>query len=941
MSFNPNQVRRYGLFTGLFLLLLFSRISTAQAQRFVIRGTVADSAGGGLPSVTIMLMNESDSSLAGFAAGNVSGYFELKTPSEGPFMLKINYTGFETLIKRVSKPEQTDILDLGTLPLRQSRKMLDEVVVKGEAIPVTIKKDTIEFNAQSFKVVPNANVEQLLKKLPGVEVDAEGNVTAQGKQVQRIMVDGKDFFGGKDPKLATKNLPADAIAKVQVFEKKSETADFTGIDDGTREQTINLELKEDRKNGTFGKVEGGIGDNERYKARLSLNRFSKGNQLSVLGVSNNINEPGFGIQDYLNFQGTSAGGGGRGFRTLSNTSGNLLNFGQRQNGIMQNYAGGVNINRSLSKKTELNTSYLYNQLNHDLRTNLLRENFLDSGSFVSRDETRQNNTNFNHRLNATVEHKIDSLNSLRFTSSIGYNETYSTIQNNTSSFGAENVRVNSGDRRTESYNSSLNNSNTLLYRHKFAKRGRTFTSNGNFGFTERNTESELNAVNRFGENTNLFTQNLLQNNDSRVSTRNYGAGFTYTEPIARRLYWETNYNYTQNDNDTRQDVFNTDSAGRVVVNPQLTNKFNSSFRYHKPGMNLRLNRSKYSATLGLSFQRTQLLGNLPLFNTRINRTFENLLPVARFNYDFSSSKRLTMDYETNIQEPSIQQLQPLIDNTDPLNISTGNPNLKPAYRHNLRGNYFYFDPVKFLSVFASANMTYETNAIVSSQSVDNRFIRTTKPVNVGENIRLNANLNFSFPIKKIESRIRLGGNASTSQGPNLLNNIESKINQRNLGGNFNYQYNYKEFFEQNLGFRINYQQSQFSFNSEQDQTFFNQNLTANSIFTIKKKNILNAELDYQIYRNLNNGFYQELPLMNINFSRLMLKNDRGELKLSMINALDRNLGVTQEANVNFIETTRTNNLGRIYMVSFIYSLNKHLDMMNQRGPNQRIMRMMR
>lgn len=911
------------------------------AQRFVIRGLVADSASGGLPGVTVMLLNVEDSSLAGFAAGNASGSFELKTPSAGPYLLKINYTGYDPLMRNVAKPEGQEVLDVGTLVLRQSRKLLDEVVVKGEAIPVTIKKDTIEFNAQAFKVVPNANVEQLLKKLPGVEVDAEGNVTAQGKQVQRIMVDGKDFFGGKDPKLATKNLPADAIAKVQVFEKKSETADFTGIDDGTREQTINLELKEDRKNGTFGKVEAGVGDNERYKARVSLNRFSKGNQFSVLGVSNNINEPGFGIQDYLSFQGSAAGGGGRGFRSISNNSGAQLNFGQRQNGIMENYAGGVNINRSLSKKTELNSSYFYNQLNHDLRTNLLRENFLDTGSFFTRDETRQNNTNFNHRLNATLEHKIDSLNSLRFNTTIGYNETYSTVLNKTESFGQENVRVNSGDRRTESFNSSLSNTNNLLYRRKFSKRGRTFTANGNFGLTERSTDSELNALNRFGESGTPRVQNLLQTNDSKVSTRNYGGGFTYTEPIARRVYWETNYNYTQNDNDTRQDVFNTDSAGRVVPNPQLTNKFNSSFRYHKPGMNIKINRTKYSATLGMSFQRTQLLGNLPLFNTQINRTFENILPVARFSYDFSNSKRLSMDYETNIQEPSIQQLQPLVDNTDPLNISTGNPNLKPAYRHNLRSNYFYFDPVKFLSVFASANMTYETNAIVNSQSVNESFIRTTKPVNVGENIRVNANLNFGFPIKKIESRVRLGGNANLSQGPNLINNIESRINQRTLGGNFNYQYNYKEYFEQNLGFRMNHQQSQFSFNSAQDQTFFNQNITASSIFTIKKKNILNAELDYQIYRNLNNGFYQELPLVNINFSRLVLKNERGEIKLSVINALDRDLGVTQEANVNFVETTTTNNLGRIYMVSFIYSLNKHLDVMNQRGPNQRIMRMMR
>jgi hypothetical protein len=923
-------------------IILFCGGFHAHAQRFTIKGVVADSTSGGLPNVTVMLMNKSDSTLAGFAAGNAEGRFELKSPGMGPYLLKINYTGYVPFQQTVQPPASGDVLDMGTILLPMSRKELKEVIIEGERVPITIKKDTIEFDAQAFKTVPNANVEELLKKLPGVEVDKEGNVTAQGKQVQKVLVDGKVFFGGQDPKMATKNLPADAISKVQVFEKKSETADFTGIDDGVREQTINLELKEDRKNGSFGKIEAGAGNDERYKLRGNINRFSKGNQFSVIGTSNNVNEPGFSFQEYLNFSGNTGGGGG-GRRTFNLGGGGvgLINNGQRQNGIMENYAGGLNVNRQLNKKTELNASYFYNQLNHLTVTDLLRENFLPTGSFFSRDNTTQNNTNFNHRANASLDYKLDSMNSLKFTTIFSRNETLSGTLSETESFRAEDsTRQNTGRRNTQTENVTFSSNNTLLWRHKFAKRGRTFTANNTLNLSARDRNTNLEALNTFGESASQVRRNILQATKAEGNTQSYGTTLTFTEPIARRVYWETNYSFTQNDNVSDQEVRDTDSLGNIRLNNQLTNKFNSTYRYHKPGMNIKINRTKYNATVGVAFQETQLYGNLPLRSLKINRSFGNVLPVARFNYDFSSSRRLSFDYETSIQEPTIQQLQPIVDNSDPLNITTGNQNLKPAYLHNLRTNYFFFNPVTFMGFFATASYTYEMNAIVNAQEVDNQLVRITRPVNVGENTRAFVNGNLSFPIKKIGSRIRVGSTLSRTTGINLLNNEENTIRQDNISGNVQYQYIYKEFFEQNIGYRVTRQESQFAFAGTADQLFLNQSVTASSLIRIKKRTILNGDLDYLIYRNDNNGFYQELPLLNLSISRLMLKNDKGEIKFSVVNLLDRDLGITQDANVNFVETTRINNLGRYFMVSFIYSINKHLDMMNSPGAG-RMFRMMR
>jgi hypothetical protein len=450
----------------------------------------------------------------------------------------------------------------------------------------------------------------------------------------------------------------------------------------------------------------------------------------------------------------------------------------------------------------------------------------------------------------------------------------------------------------------------------------------------------LEALNTFGESASQVRRNILQATKAEGNTQSYGTTLTFTEPIARRVYWETNYSFTQNDNVSDQEVRDTDSLGNIRLNNQLTNKFNSTYRYHKPGMNIKINRTKYNATVGVAFQETQLYGNLPLRSLKINRSFGNVLPVARFNYDFSSSRRLSFDYETSIQEPTIQQLQPIVDNSDPLNITTGNQNLKPAYLHNLRTNYFFFNPVTFMGFFATASYTYEMNAIVNAQEVDNQLVRITRPVNVGENTRAFVNGNLSFPIKKIGSRIRVGSTLSRTTGINLLNNEENTIRQDNISGNVQYQYIYKEFFEQNIGYRVTRQESQFAFAGTADQLFLNQSVTASSLIRIKKRTILNGDLDYLIYRNDNNGFYQELPLLNLSISRLMLKNDKGEIKFSVVNLLDRDLGITQDANVNFVETTRINNLGRYFMVSFIYSINKHLDMMNSPGAG-RMFRMMR
>ena len=284
----------------LFLIAFFGWAAGVYAQKISIKGQLTDSTGTALPSATVLILNPKDSSLVNFGVSNNQGLFEIRNVNRAEYLFKVTYVGYAPLMVKVSPKPDELLVDLGLLKMQPERRILDEVTIRAERAPVVVKRDTIEFNAASFRVKPNAMVEDLLKQLPSVEVDNDGTIRAQGEQVQRVTVDGREFFG-RDPKLATRNLPADAVDKVQVFDRQSDQAQFTGIDDGQREKTINLELKEEKRNGAFGNITAGVGTDDRYNGRASINRFTKGNQLSFLAMGNNTNEQGFSISDYMNF----------------------------------------------------------------------------------------------------------------------------------------------------------------------------------------------------------------------------------------------------------------------------------------------------------------------------------------------------------------------------------------------------------------------------------------------------------------------------------------------------------------------------------------------------------------------------------------------------------------------------------------------------------------
>ncbi len=926
------------------LLLIVVLIAGFQVsgQKFSIKGQAVDSVASPMPSATVMLLNPADSSLINFGVTDVRGFFELKNVNKADYLLKVTFVGFAPINKRIGFSDFIPQgVDLGKLTLLTTSNELDALVIQGEKAPVTVKHDTIEFNAGSFKTKANANVEDLLKKMPGMQVETDGTIRAQGEQVQRITVDGREFFG-RDPKLATRNLPADAIDKVQVFDKKSDQSSFTGIDDGQREKTINLELKADKRNGAFGNLMGGAGTNDRFQGRTSINRFGKGKQLSFLGMGNNVNEQGFSMDDYMNFSGGSQqmmGGGGsvRVQLDANNQNGVPINFGGRQNGILTNYAAGVNANRDLGKNTKISASYFYNQIDQNITRAIDRTNYLPDGNYNFNQSSKQLSFSENHRANFSIDQQIDSANSIKFTANTTYTTSNQNVQSESSTMNSQNTLQNSGSRNTYSTGASTNLNSSLLYRHRFPKKGRSFSTTLTFGLSKSDLDGNLQSTNEY-YNLQPEKQEILQTNTQKTDNQSYGAQLAYIEPLGNRRYLEFNYSIRTNRNQVDKLVYDVIS-GQPVVNTVLSNQYNSKYLYNRPGLNLRMNRQKYNIVVGASYQQTQLNGNLILHDTTINKAFENILPVARFNYDFSNFKHVRFDYETAMQEPTILQLQPVVDNSDPLNLSVGNPNLRPGYAHSFRTSFTQFDPGTMLGLFVFINATYTTNAITYSQRVNENLVRLTMPVNVKDNLTISSNFNVGFPIKKLNGRVSVGPTASFSKGINLLNLTENTIRQQTLGGSVRYDYTLKEILTFGLSANLSHQQTNYSFSTQQNQTFLNSTYSSEANVNFLKNYSFNATFDFYQYHSQTTGFDQTIPIMNLSVSRFLLKNKVGELKLGVVNMFDKSLSINQTATANYLQTEVTNNLGRYFMVSFTYALNKQLNPMGGRpgGGGNRIM----
>ncbi|MBL7826558.1 MAG: outer membrane beta-barrel protein [Saprospiraceae bacterium] len=927
-----------------FLLLPF----LLSAQKFTLRGTLGDTSTQPIIGATVMLLAPKDSSLLSFTRTNVEGVWDFKNLSSGEYLLRATYFGYKNFQQKVTLGGAEPVVDLGKINMEVRSNLLNEVEIKGEANPVTFRNDTIEFNAGSFKVKDNAVVEDLLKKLPGVDVAKDGTITAQGKEVQNVTVEGKKFFGN-DPKMATQNLPADAVKKVQVFDKKSEASQFTGVDDGTRERTINLDLKDDKKKGWFGKIIGGGGVSEggdfRYEGRTTLNSFKPKRQISILGMANNVNQAGFSIDDYMAFSGAmrSMMGGGGGRISLQFDGNNMpvpLDFGNN-NGFINTYAGGLNFNQEYGKKNNFNGSYFYSRSDKNMDENTLRTSSLSNGQFATTSNSAQENITDNHRINFTLDQRIDSFNTVQLTSNFLHTTNEQQQQAFSQTTNGNGAIQNEGSRDYYSDANASNWSGSALWRHRFKnKKGRNFTTNFDFGLNENNLFSNSTAPNRLYANNGqlIASDTIAQEQDFNNHVTNWGAKATYTEPLGKKRYLEFNYGYFKTVNKADKDVYDTNN-GEKSFNNLLSNAYENTFGYHRGGVGFRLNRKTWNMGVGVDYQSALLEGIITEGQgAPVSKTYQHILPRTNVHIELKQNRNIDLNYSASVDAPTVSQLQPVPDISDPLNISEGNPNLRPEYAHNVNLNFMNFNPENFSSLFGGIFATVTQDKIVMAQSVDPQtFVRSYTPINTDLAMNLSAQLSYGMRIKKLDSRFRLSLRGSVNQGEGLINGGKNETTTTTFGPGLSWDFEPADWFTFSSEARFNWNETSYSIDRNFNQNYLSQTYNNEVNIQFGKGFAFNSSLDLTINNGYSDGFDQPIPIWNATFSKFLLKGKKLEVALTVRDILNRNVGISRTANLNYVEDRSVSSLGRVGLLRLTYSLNSLGGPGGPGGPRMRIM----
>ena len=930
---NTNTNMKY-LFT-LALLLGTTLVSFAQNKIGTVKGVISDTAGNrNLASATINILDGKDSSLVTFSRSRENGSFEIPKLDGGNYVLLVSYTGFNKIQRSFSISADKPVHDFGSIAMTSVNSLADVTVT---ASPVQIKGDTIEYNAGSFKVLkPNAVVEDLLKKLPGVEVDKNGTITANGQEVKRVLVDGKPFFSN-DPKLATKNLQADMVNKVQVFEKKSDKSEFTGFDDGNSEPTINLTLKADKRVGVFGKLSAGYGTEKRYQANANLNSFKKGEQISFIGQANNINQQGFSLMDALSFSGgmggASGGNIGRAVNMMSGGSGlNVAGPGGAGStqGITGTQSAGLNYNNFKNSKLDFTSSYFFNGTHNLYDYNTRRETFLGDTSQVYYEPGKQKKDNYNHRLNLGLDWKIDSNNSIKITPTFTYQNTENRNSRTYQTFGEKGNMLLDGMSNTTSENSGYNFSTTALWRHKFAKKGRTFSVEGKVG---RNQSDGTGT--QYTRNSNLVglsrKDTLDQRSTSDAVANSYSVNASYTEPLSRRSLIEINgyYNHSDNNNDRRTYNYNKNTAAYDLLDPRYSNLFDNDYNYAGAGLNYRENRTGWNYAFGATAQHAELTSLVKGKTDPVNQSFWNILPNAQLQISKNRYRNFRANYNGATSQPSVTQLQPVEDISDPLNITRGNPALKQSFRNNLRLSYNSFDPYTMKSFFVMASASNTVNAIVNVDSFFRNGGKLTTYKNANGVYSLSGNGNIGLPLKifRTKANLSLTSGASYNQGMGYLTDSakalrSNRITNLTLRQNVSVNYTYKELFDISLGGGINWSRARYTLQPTQNTNYFTYTTSFDFTVYLPAGFVLNSDLDYYANTGRAAGYNTHFTLWNASVSRSFLKNKKGDLKFSVYDILNQNTGVTRNTGTNSIEDISYNVLKQYFMLTFTYSLSK-------------------
>lgn len=923
-------MKRFVILIGLTMLVF-----TAFAQnRGQISGKVIDAElKEPIQEANVRILQQKDSTFVNGVATNSKGDFSIKLPY-GSYIVQVTYIGNSDAFKDVTINNGTPNANIGTIELGADNIMLDALVATAKAVEIVVKGDTVEYNADSYKVTESAVLEDLFKKMPGVEIDADGKITVNGRAVNKIMVDGEEFFSS-DPKVASKNLPAKMVDKIQVHDRRSDMAMMTGFDDGDEETVINLTVRPGMKQGLFGNAFVGYGSKDRYEGNAMVNMMKDKNQYTALGGFNNTNNAGFSDLSSSMF-GSGGGGGGRRF------------MGGPNNGITKSGNAGFNFSQTFSDALKLGGNLRFGQTDNNTLSKTHTQNLLSSGNRLEDENNSSNNWSQNFNMDFRMEWTPDTLTRIIFSPQASVNK------NRRSEFGdfvttTETLTdtINSGDSEYHSNGDGKSLSARLDVSRTLNSKGRTISAQLQGGISDQETTgTNLSNTLFYGSTPDeLIDQRFVNTNDSK----NWRAYLSYVEPIGNNNFIQLAYSYRQNDSESDKDTRIKDAQGDYTeLDPKYSKRLENSFNNQEVELNFKSVRPKYDYTLGFTVQpsssksKTFIGSNL---ENNFSRSVTNFAPSAQFNYRWTRQHNLRLRYYGNTDQPSVTQLSPVEDVSNPLNITVGNPDLKPSFQHRLNIRYQNFNPEKNSSMGFFGNIGYLTNDIVSATTTDiSTGAKRTTYENVSGNWNANGRMMFNVPLKNIKFSVFSMTFASYNHANGFSNTkdndiitIEKNLSKRmNLGETLGLNYR-SDLFDFSVRGNVNYNNVKNTLDGQRDQEYLNYGGNASTTIYLPFSFSIESDINYSTNSGYADGFTQDEWLWNASLSKQIFKQKNGTLRFKIYDILQQRSNISRSVTSNYIRDTTTNTLTSYFMFHFVYRFNifkggaSQEDMMQRRG----------
>lgn len=923
-----NEKRTPGFIVRLLMLLMICCSAAAGAiAQTVVSGKITDkSTSDPLPGATVSITPNGGNTRLGVS--DMDGKYRIDNLAAGQYRIKVSYMGYKTYEKSVSLGSSDN--KVMNISLTEDATMLENLSVEGRATRAQQAGDTLSYNASAFKVLDGSTAEELLAKMPGIVVEG-GEVQAQGESVSKVMVDGKEFFDG-DVNLALKNLPADIIASIEVFDKKSDQAEFTGFDDGEEIKTINIVTKSGYKEGVFGKVYGGYGTDNRYNAGGNINIFDESQRLSILGMSNNVNQQNFSQEDLSGVM--SAQSSKRGGRRGGGRRGSTDNFMVGSlGGVTKTNGIGLNYVNEWNDKLKLTSSYFFNQSSNDYQEKLQREYFesaLPGMSYMQDSESDM--TNWNHRVNMNLEYKIDADNTLQLRPKFSYqsSNTLSSYLGENLLYGEQQSSIgSSSESDVKSYSAGLN----ATYRHRFSKQGRTLSLSVNGQITDKRSDTYTDYKESKTEDGTTTATEYSQRKDNDEKQTSLRTNLMYTEPIVDNVQLSANYKFSYSNSDADKKTFESDGMtdlGEQLID-QMSSVYQTDYLTHAAGLGLRWNLDKWRFTLGADFQWASLDGeqSYPVADN-ISHNYFSVLPSAMIRYSLNRNNSFMLRYRSSSTSPTLQQLQSVVDNTNPLFLSTGNPLLDQQINHtlNLRYTLTTMSGQTFIAMLGATlrNGYVADSTFVATEDITlpggiemDKGAQLTRPVNLDGYYSLQAMLTYGFPLDLIRSNVNLSLAGNYASVPTIFNGVKSNTRELTFVPKVVIGSNISDKLDFTLSYSASINNALSSVADLNTSNYVTHIAQARVGWTFWAGLTLRSTLTYTGYSGLS-ADTEDYFLWNASLGKKFLKNNAAEIRLDVYDILGQSQSFRQSVGSNYYDYLTANVLQPYAMVSFVYTI---------------------